>query len=206
MIKKAIFGGTFDPIHNGHLHIAYEALYTLKLDKLIFMPSGNPPHKLDKAITDSYIRYEMVKIVTKDERAFEVSNYEINSKTINYTYKTMRHFKDNEPDVEWYFITGTDCLMQIDKWKNVNEIFDICKFTVFNRSGYSKENIMKKKADVEKKYDGEINLLNVPLFDISSSDIREKVSLGLNVSCYLKDGVYNTIKELGLYKNNVDSR
>ncbi|MBI6871685.1 nicotinate-nucleotide adenylyltransferase [Clostridium aciditolerans] len=199
MIKKAIFGGTFDPIHNGHLYIAYEALYKLGLDKIIFMPSGNPPHKLGKTITDGFLRYEMVKMATRGEERFDISDYEIRKSNLSYTYETLKYFNNIEPDTAWHFLTGVDCLMDIDNWKNSEEIFKLCKFIVFNRPGYSMKNIQEQKNKVEKRYANEIIFLDVPLLDISSTNIRNAVMKEKNVSYLLPESVYNTIKQLNLY-------
>ena len=200
MNRKAIFGGTFDPIHNGHLHIAYEALNFLNLDQIIFMPSGNPPHKLKVDKTDAFIRCELIKMAVRGESFFQVSDYEINRKEINYTYKTLEYFISLEPDTDWYFITGVDCLMELDSWKNVDRILNGCKLVVFNRPGYEKDEILKQKLKIEKIYNKEIIFMDLPLLDISSSIIKKKIKNGDNVSYLMPNGVYNTVLELGLYK------
>ncbi|WP_411683070.1 nicotinate-nucleotide adenylyltransferase [Clostridium thailandense] len=200
MIKKAIFGGTFDPIHNGHLYIAYEALYKLGLDNIIFMPSGNPPHKLGRNITDGFLRYEMVRMAIREEKRFEISDYELRNTDLSYTYKTLKYFNSIEQNTMWYFLTGVDCLMDIESWKNSEEIFKLCKFVVFNRPGYSMKNIQEKKSEIERKYLNEIIFLDVPLLDISSTNIRKSVKQEKNVNYLLPEGVYNTVKALKLYK------
>ncbi|MBP2033008.1 nicotinate-nucleotide adenylyltransferase [Clostridium algifaecis] len=200
MIRKAIFGGTFDPIHNGHIHIAYEAFYKLDLSEVIFMPSGIPPHKLDKKITDPFIRYNMVKAAVKNEKKFVVSDYEINSPDLSYTYKTLRHFNDLETNVEWYFLTGTDCLMDIEEWSNTREIFKLCKFVVFNRPGFDIDNIICQKKKMEKKYSADIIFLDANLLDISSTNIRKNIKINRNVGYLLPESVYKIIKEYNLYK------
>lgn len=202
MVKKAIFGGTFDPIHNGHLHIAYEALYKLGLEKIIFIPSGTPPHKVGRSITNAYLRYQMVRMAIRGEKSFEISNYEINKSSLSYTYQTLQYFNNAEKNTEWYFLTGVDCLMDIEKWKNTEDIFQLCKLIVFNRPGYSIENIQEQKKKLEAKYFNKIHLLDIALLDISSTDIRNKIVEGKNVSYLLPENVYNIIKELNLYKES----
>ncbi|WP_027625007.1 nicotinate-nucleotide adenylyltransferase [Clostridium lundense] len=199
MKKQAIFGGTFDPIHNGHLHIAYEALYKLNLDKIIFIPSGSPPHKSNKKITDGYIRYEMVSMSIRDEKKFELSDYEIKKKGLSYTYETLEYFKNKFPQVKWYFLTGVDCLMELNGWKKIDAIMDICEFVVFNRPGFDKCDILKQKARVEEKYNKKIIFLDIPLLDISSTDVRRLIREKKNVRYFLPEGVYNTITQLKLY-------
>jgi len=201
MVKKGIFGGTFDPIHNGHLYIAHEALHRLNLDEVIFMPSGNPPHKTEKRKTDAAIRYEMVKTAVRDEKYFTVSNYEIKNSSLSYTYKTLEHFNNIENDTEWYFITGADCLVELDYWKSVDRILNSCKLVVFNRPGYPKEAILEQKKRVEEKYKKDIIFLDFGLFDISSTSIKKMIREQKDASYLMPQGVYNIILELQLYKD-----
>lgn len=194
MKKKAIFGGTFDPIHNAHLYIAHKAIRDLNLDSVIFMPSAKPPHKLELKITDPYIRYEMVKMAIRGETRFKISDYELNQKTLSYTYKTLEYFTELEKNTEWYFLTGLDCLMDIEKWKNTDKIFELCHFVVYNRTGYDFNNVVKNK------YFSRAIFLHMPILDISSTKIREDVGLGKNVSSLVPESVNNLISELKLYK------
>lgn len=200
MKKKGIFGGTFDPIHNGHLHIAYEALYKLNLDKVIFIPSGNPPHKTDKVITDATIRYKLVRDVIQNEKKFEVSDYELKNESLSYTYKTLKHFNEKHEDTEWYFITGADCLMQLDSWKNINEVLSLCNFVVFRRSGYSMEDMLKQKERIEKKFNKKIIFLDIPVIDISSTTIRNKIRNGENISYLVPEKARCMVNKMNLYK------
>lgn len=204
MTRKGIFGGTFDPIHNGHLYIAHEALNSLKLDRVIFMPSGNPPHKTKNRKTDANIRYELVKMAIREEKRFLLSNYEIENKGLSYTYLTMEYFNELEPDTEWYFITGADCLVELNLWKNVDRILNACKLVVFNRPGYSRENILSQKERVEQDYKKEIIFLDLNLFDISSTNIKNLIREGKEASYLLPNSVYNTVKELRLYERRGD--
>lgn len=200
MKKIAIFGGTFDPIHNGHLHIAYEALYKLNLDEIIFVPAGIPPHKTKRKLASSIFRYEMVKMATRNEKRFTVSDYEINKKDISYTYETLTYFNETYPHTQWHFLTGVDCLMELETWKNLKDIMKICKFIVFNRPGYNKNEIMERKYILEKKYGNEIIFLDIPLLEISSTEIRKALRENRNIRYFLPEGVYNTAKELKLYE------
>lgn len=200
MIKKAIFGGTFDPIHNGHLHIAYAALDTLNLDKIVFVPTGNAPLREEKKVSDAFLRYELVKLAIRKETKFEVSSYEVNKKEISYTYETIQHFKENEKETKWYFIAGVDCLMELEKWKNVQSIIDNCQIVIYNRPGYENEEVFQQKRLIEKKYGREILFMSLPAMEISSTKIKKLMQKGLNVSQYLPANIYYAINELGLYK------
>ena len=197
MKKYGIIGWTFDPIHNAHLYIAYEAKELLGLDKVIFIPNGSPPHKDNKNITGASLRYRMVLEAIKDFEDFEVSKYEIEKKELSYTYKTLEHFK--EDDVELYFITGADCLVDLDKWKNVSEIFSLCKFVVFTRPGFKEEDLIEEKKRAEKKYNGEIIFLNILDLEISSTDIRKRISEGKRIDFFVPKRVINLIEKENIY-------
>ncbi|MBC8061105.1 MAG: nicotinate-nucleotide adenylyltransferase [Clostridiaceae bacterium] len=206
-LKKAIFGGTFDPIHNGHIYLAYEALELLKLDKVIFVPSGNPPHKTNKIITDALIRCELVKSAIINESKFEMDSIEVNNSGLSYTYKTLEYFNQLEKTTEWYFLTGSDCLMDLHYWKNVSGILELCNFVVFNRPGFDKNRISQVKLEVEKKYNKEIILLQIEPLDISSTMIRQKVKNNEEIEALVSKSVEASIRKLGLYKEeniNVD--
>lgn len=198
-MKKAIFGGTFDPIHNGHLYIASEALKTLNLSKLIFMPSGNPPHKTIKNVTDANIRYELIKLAISDNPLFEVSDYEIKEQGLSYTYKTLNYFHNLEPNTEWYFITGADCLMDLYLWRNVQQILDVCKFVVFQRPGFAEEALEIQKSRVEETFNSDILVLKSELKDISSTDIRNKISAGKDTIDMIPKKVSEAINKYKLY-------
>jgi nicotinate-nucleotide adenylyltransferase len=203
MIKKGIIGGTFDPIHNGHLYIAHEALHMLELDSILFMPAGNPPLKTERKKTDASIRYELVKMAIRNEKRFALSSYEIEQKGISYTYKTMEYLKAVEPETEWYFITGADCLINLNLWKNVERILEACRLVVFNRPGFTKENILQQKKKIEEHYKKEILFLDLNLLEISSTAIKNMIKEGRDVSYLLPESVYNTVLELGIYSQGV---
>jgi len=199
-LKKAIFGGTFDPIHIGHIHIAYEALYNLHLDKIIFMPAGNPPHKNNKKITDAQIRYDLVKKGIESEARFEISDYEINKKENSYTYETVELFSELQRNIEWYFLIGLDSLMELDNWKNVDRILNSCRLVVYNRSGFTEEKVVKQKSYIEQKFNTNIIYINMPIIDISSTSIRNNIKIGRNMDYLLPRGVEEIIKGFNLYK------
>lgn len=200
ILKKAIFGGTFDPIHIGHIHIAYEALYSLHLDKIIFMPAGNPPHKKNKKITNAKIRYDLVKRAIESEVDFEISDYEINKKENSYTYETVELFSGLQRNIEWYFLIGVDSLMELDKWKNVEKIFNSCKIVVYNRAGFTAQEVAKKKLYIEQKFNKKIIYIDMPIIDISSTHIRNNIKEGRQVNYLLPRGVEEIIHVNNLYK------
>jgi len=199
-LKKAIFGGTFDPIHVGHLHIAYEALYNLHLDKILFMPTGNPPHKNIKKITDAKIRYDIVKKAIEAEPNFEISDYEINKKENSYTYETVELFSELERSIEWYFLIGADSLMDFKNWKHIDRILSSCKLVVYNRAGFSLEQVSTQKHIIEQDYNKKIIFMQMPIIDISSTIIRKNIKAGRNVNYLLPSGVEEIIHLQHLYE------
>ena len=200
MCRVGIIGGTFDPIHLAHIYIAEEAKKKLNLDKVIFMPAGIQPLKTDKKVTEASLRLEMVQKAIEGKIGFEVSDYEIKKEGKSYTYKTLEHLYKEYKDL--YFITGADCLLDIDKWKEIEKIFSLCKFVVFTRPGYNNNELVNKKRFVEEKYNGDIILLEVPGIHISSTEIREKIINNEKVDDILPAVVLDIIKEKGLYREH----
>ncbi|MGL5150277.1 MAG: nicotinate-nucleotide adenylyltransferase [Clostridium sp.] len=198
MKKYGVMGGTFDPIHLAHVYIAYEAKELLGLDKIIFMPTGSPPHKTEKEVTKASLRYNMVKRAIEGYENFEVSDYESKKEGYSYTYETLQYLK--EPNVELYFITGGDCLMDLHKWREVHKIFSLSKLVVFTRPGYTLEDLNNQKIAVEETYGGEVIVLPIRDLDISSTEIRKRISNGKRVDFFLDSKVLELIKEYNLYK------
>lgn len=203
MSKIGILGGTFNPIHLAHLYIAYEAKSQLNLDKIIFMPAGSPPHKKDKEVLEASLRYNMVCEAIKNYEDFEISDYEIHKAGYSYTYETLEKFKSENNEL--YFITGADCLMDIEKWKKPEEIFKLSKLVVFNRPGYSKKNLIIQKDKIEMKFNTSIKFLDIIDLEISSSMIRERIEEGKRVDFFLSKEVLDYIKENNIYNycNNI---
>ena len=203
MKKIGILGGTFNPIHLAHLYIAYEAKNQLNLDKIIFMPTGSPPHKKDEEVLEASLRYNMVCEAIKNYEDFEISDYEIKKQGYSYTYETLEKFKTD--DNELYFITGADCLLDVEKWKNPEEIFKLSRFVVFNRAGYSKKNLRIQGDKIKEKFKTSIEFLDIIDLEISSSMIRERISEGKRVDFFIPKEVLEFIKDNNIYNycNNI---
>jgi len=197
MERLGIIGGTFDPIHLAHLYIAQEAKKTFELDKIIFMPAGSQPLKMDKKVTEASLRFSMVKEAIEGRDGFEVSDYEIKKEGMSYTFETLEHF--NKKGREIYFIVGADCLINLEKWKGIERIFQLCKLVVFNRPGYKHKSLLKQKDYLKEKYSGEIIILNLAELDISSTDIREAIILGRDISKLIPKKVIEVIKKKNIY-------
>lgn len=202
MKRYGIIGGTFDPIHNAHLYIAYEAKKQLDLDNIVFVPAGIQPLKIENKITEPAVRYNMVNLAIEPYEEFLISDYEIKKNGVSFTHETLEYFKTNynSEDAELFFITGADCLINIDKWKDVHKILSLCNFVVFSRGGVNLEDIKKKKEEVEEKYNCNIIFLELNELEISSTDIRNRVKDGRRIDFFVPEKVNKFIIENGLYK------
>ena len=189
-MRIGLFGGTFNPVHNGHITLARTAITELKLDKVIFIPAYIPVHKDSVGIIDAEDRLRMIELAIETSAGYEISRYEIDEKDKVYTVLTLRHFKDIYPkEAEIFFLTGADSLAELDTWKDLDKIFKLCKFVVFSRPGFSKDN---SKQEVE--------IMDMDEVDISSSQIRERVSKDIPIDNLVPVQVANYINENNLYK------
>jgi len=200
-LKIGICGGTFDPIHYGHLMIAEYMRDSFKLDKVIFIPAGNPPHKKLSDISCAETRYEMVKLATLSNPYFEVSRIEIDREGITYTIDTLNKIIElYNNKTELYFITGADVIKEIKTWKKYDEIFKVCEFITALRPDFIDQEFYKATEYYNKVYNAKINIVNVPLMQISSTDIRQRIKNGNSVKYLLPESVEEYILNNGLYK------
>lgn len=198
MKRVGIIGGTFNPIHLAHLYIAYESKNQLNLDKVIFIPAGSPPHKDNRGVLRASLRYAMVEKAIASYEGFEISDYEIKKIGYSYTYETLENFKND--DCELFFITGADCLMDIEKWKHPEKVLSLCNFVVFTRGGYDKIKLQNQRKNIERKYNANIEFLDIIDLEISSSMIRKRIKEDKRVDFFLSKDVLDFIIENNLYK------
>ena len=184
-------GGTFDPIHHGHLAAAAEVAHRLGLDEVVFVPAGNPWQKADRVVSAAEDRYLMTVIATAANPMFSVSRLELDRDGPTYTFETLRALARNHPGVELHFITGADALEQILGWRGAEELFALARFVGVSRPGYE---LAAHGLPAER-----VTLVEVPALAISSSDLRDRVSRGLPVGYLLPDGVAQYVAKRGLY-------
>lgn len=202
MSKIGILGGTFDPIHYGHLYMAHEAKKQMGLDTIIFVPSGTVPHKNNKVITDRMHRYNMVCCAANKYENYMVSDTEINRDGVCYTFETLKEFSIKYKGDQLYFIIGADCVFDIDRWKNPGEIFKHATVLVINRNSDTCFNIKALCDEVQEKYNGKIILLDGNGPDISSTMIRDAVRAGQDIGDLLPECVFQYIEKFDLYKED----
>ena len=199
-MKIGIMGGTFDPIHSGHLMLGRYARDLFALDKIWFMPNGTPPHKASDTIeSQTKHRVEMVKRAISNEKDFILQLYEVDNREVNYSYLTMEHFRENYPEHEFYFIIGADSLFGIEKWKCPDRLLKTCIILAAYRDGKNKTEMEEKIAYLNQKFAADIRLLNTPNVDISSSEIRDKLKAHKEVTDMMPFCVYEYILENQLY-------
>lgn len=191
MIPKRIgvLGGTFDPIHNGHLYLAKKVMRRFCLDKIIFIPTYLTPHKTGRKITPTQHRYNMVRLALSGIKNFEVSDIEIKRKGKSYSVDTLRQLRKRfGPKTEIFFITGSDSLKDLDKWKGLDEILKLCRFVVVERPGF----------DIDSPMQGFI-IVNINAKNIAASAIRKSLKNGRSITRLVPAKVKAYIKSHGLY-------
>lgn len=197
--KIGLMGGTFNPIHYGHLLAAEQARSRFRLDEVIFIPSGRPPHKNDKTVAGAEHRYLMTVLATSTNPRFTVSRAELDRKDLSYTIDTVRYFarllKSKNPDI--YFITGYDAVLEILTWRNPDKILELCTIISASRPGYD---IRRLKEILDRKQLGRIRILEAAALAISSTDIRSRLAEGLPIKYLLPDSVEEYIYKNKLYR------
>ena len=196
-MKIGIFGGSFNPPHKMHIKIAQELIKQHYVDKIIFVPTGSKYEYKTNLVADKH-RLEMLKIITSKDDKMDVSNYELKDKVV-YTCETLKYFKQLYNSDEIYFICGTDNLSYIDKWKNGLEILSNYKILVINRNGNEINGLLKKYN----KYVKNIIVANIPLNDMSSTNIRLLIKQNNinDLNKYLEQDIIDYIKKEKLYIN-----
>ncbi len=200
-MRIGISGGTFDPVHRGHIESALAAKNALQLDKVVFVPAGEPPHKLDRRITPDKDRLAMLRTAIAPYEGFEISEYELLKQEYSYSIDTVKHFaREYGSKTELFYITGADVLGELKHWKDCEELFRLCSFAVLMRPGYDRTQFLK---DIERhrQAGAEIYPVDGPMVDISSKHIRQAVQNGhiKAVAEYLPQGVQQYIEESRLY-------
>jgi len=203
--KIGIMGGTFNPIHLGHLVIAEEVRLKFNLDRVVFIPAGNPPHKDNKKLTASEHRYQMTILATVDNAYFDVSPIEIERKGTTYTIDTIRELRKKcGNETELYFITGADSLLELSSWKNIDKLLNLCKFVAATRPGFDIGKIEEKISELENIYEKSIYSVAVPALKISSTDIRNRIKQGLTIKYLVPESVEHYIEKHNLYKEGIN--
>lgn len=197
----AIMGGTFDPIHYGHLMTAEAVRKEFDIEKVIFVPSGNPPHKGNKEVLDVEFRYVMTELATLGNDKFDISAIEARREGISYTVDTIEEIRKHcSADTKIYFIIGADAVENILTWKNAKKLLNLCEFIAVTRPGYDKKKLLEHITNIKSEYKVNILFLQIPELAISSTDIRQRIQDNKSISYLLPEAVEKYIYKYGLYK------
>lgn len=199
--RIGIMGGTFDPIHMGHLILGEKAYEQLKLDKIFFMPSGNPPHKKDRTGRASdEERVEMVRRAISGNPHFELSLIEMNERGYTYTYHTLEALKEKNPDTDYFFIIGADSLYNFETWMEPARICQACTLVVATRNHTPIMELNREMTRLSDKYHGIFLRLDTMNIDVSSEILRDWIRKKQSVRYYMQDSVIAYIEERQIYR------
>ena len=198
-MKIGIMGGTFDPIHNGHLIISEYIRDYLNLDKVVFIPAGQPPHKDSSLVLSPNHRYAMTNLAIDNNPKFKISDMEIKKNNTSYTYHTIKELKEEDADSNYYFIIGADSLFELHKWYNFKELSKLTNFALWGRAGHYRDDILDRIEYLNQKYESNIVYIEGPIIEISSSHIRNRVISNKSIKYLVPDIVKEYIKKNNLY-------
>lgn len=200
--KIGIMGGTFDPIHYGHLILAQNALETFGLDDILFIPSGTPWLKESTKVLSKNKRVSMTGIAIEDNPRFALSTIEIDREGNSYSYETVNELKRIDPDAAYYFIMGADSLLKLESWKCPDLLMKECTILAAVRDDCDQTALKKQIAYLTEKYEADIEILSAPRIDISSTQIREMIADGKSVRYMMPDNVIAFIRKNHLYERS----
>ena len=196
MARIGIFGGSFDPVHVGHLRMAEMAREAVQLDKVIFVPTQVSPFKVNRQVTPGEMRFEMLRRATHDNPAFAVSDTELRRPGPSFTVDTLRELAAETPDAERFFLTGTDAVRDLPKWRDPEIVLSLARFVVVTRPGVNKADVLDALPD---SWEARILFVEMPGLDISSSQLRTTLAAGRSARYLLLKAVEEFIVERGLY-------
>lgn len=199
--KVGILGGTFNPIHVGHLILAEHAYDEHKLDEILFIPTGISHFKDPNIVLDKKKRITMTGGAIDDNPHFALSTIETDRPGNSYTYETLTELKKLNPDTEYYLIVGADSLFQIEEWKNPDIIFEKAIILVSVRKGQSLDELNEKANELMNKFNADIRILTCPYIDISSTEIRSRIKNGQSVKYMITEDTLNYINKFNLYRD-----
>jgi nicotinate-nucleotide adenylyltransferase len=199
-MKIGILGGSFDPIHNGHLYMARKALTEYMLDEVWLMPAGHSPNKVEANMTSAFHRRNMCELACVGESCINTCSLETDSSEKSYTYRTMQKLTAAYPQHQFSFIMGADSLSYFAKWVHPEIICSLADILVVNRGEYSISELDRMTQSLKQQFPADIRFVHCEKYVISSQTIREKIKAHMDVSAFLPENVRNYIMENRLYQ------
>ncbi len=196
-VRLGVFGGTFDPIHYGHLRLANEALHQFQLDRVLFIPAGRPPHKLGEPVTEPHDRWAMTLLAVATHPQFDISSMEMERQGPSYTVDTLLELREaHGAATDFYFIMGADAVLEMRTWKQPERVLDLCQLILSARPGFDLESLKRVpiRGLVERA-----KVMHGPLMDVSSTEIRKRILSGQSIRYMTPDPVVEYIRKSGLY-------
>ena len=191
-MKIGLLGGTFDPIHTGHLILAQECWHQLELDKVIFIPAFISPFKKEEETVSSADCLNMIRLSLEGDDRFEISTFELDREEISYSIDTIKHFREiyPEPDKELFFLTGADSAESLSMWKGIDQILELSTFVIATRPGWGEDS----------SYEARVKRIVIPSIDISSTDVRRRIQKKDPIDFLVQSEVVKYIRNKGLYR------
>lgn len=205
MKKTGILGGTFNPVHTGHLIIAENARREAGLDRVLFVPARTPPHKRDLPVTDANHRLEMLRLAIRGNSSFEVSAVELARPEVSYSVETVKLLKAEKPATEFYFIIGSDSLFELHLWREAERLVELCEFIVVGRPDHDIGRVTAKAVGLSKAALEKLmrHVIRLNPMGVSASEIRQRVAEGRSIRYLVPTTVQRYIEEHGLYVEGI---
>lgn len=199
--RIGVLGGTFNPVHMGHLILAQSAVEAFDLSAVLFVPCGNPPHKDSSVLIAASHRMAMLEAAVESDLRFEVCDIEVKRAGRSYSVDTVTELQKMYPGAELYFIIGTDTLLELHLWKNIHDLLKLCRFVTFIRPGFDVGSIAAKDLHLDSPWPERLlqGVTQGRLIDVSSSDIRHRIAEGMSIRYLVPPAVEMYIAEHGLY-------
>jgi nicotinate-nucleotide adenylyltransferase len=201
-MKIGIFGGTFNPIHTGHLVVAQDAMETLQLSGVLFIPSAIPPHKSPESLAPAAHRLRMIRAAIRSDARFSVSDIEIKRGGKSYSVDTLRELRRHHPRVEWFFIIGSDSFKELHSWREIETLARLCQFAVVARPHFEMETMTARRVGLDAATFKRVSRhpIHAHLVNISSTEIRARVRAGKSIRYLVPDAVARHIEKHSLYR------
>ncbi len=196
-----IMGGTFDPVHIGHLILAELAICELSLDHVLFLPTGDPPHKKNRQLTSAQKRLDMLQLALEGNPSFSISTIELKRQGTTYSYDSLLELKGLYPDgTRLTYIIGSDTLLELKNWKSFNLVASLCDFAVYERPGIDRSDLRAEADRLEASYQAKVCFIKGPVISLSSSEIRQRVAHNKTIRYLVPERVFKYINKERLYR------